>query len=235
MKKRLILAVVGLSIVAAIFLTEFLPRLQEKPPTVSDSRAVKTFTELYSAKSQQTWMNTYWLGTRVVKIPLDLWVYQEIIYETKPDVLIETGTYKGGSAYFFASIFELLNRGRVLSIDIKDQPEKPKHQRITYLVGPSTSKQIFQEIKSSIRQDEKVMVSRDSDHSYSHVTKELRLYSQLVTVGNYLVVEDTRVVAPGAGQALEKFMEETSDFIRDRSREKFLLTGNPGGFLKRVR
>ncbi len=235
MKKQLILAVVGLSIVAAIFLTKFLPRLQEKPPTVSDSRAVKTFTELYSAKSQQTWMNTYWLGTRVVKIPLDLWVYQEIIYETKPDVLIETGTYKGGSAYFFSSIFELLNRGRVLSIDIKDQPEKPKHQRITYLVGPSTSEQIFQEIKSSIRHDEKVMVSLDSDHSYSHVIKELRLYSQLVTVGNYLVVEDTRVVAPGAGQALEKFMEETSDFIRDRSREKFLLTGNPGGFLKRVR
>ena len=70
---------------------------------------------------------------------------------------------------------------------------------------------------------------------YYHVLKELRLYSQLVTVGNYLVVEDTRVVAPGAGQAVEKFMEETSDFIRDRSREKFLLTGNPGGFLKKVR
>ena len=170
MKRGLILAVVGLSIVGAIFVTKFPPRLQEKYPTVSDRDAVITFTELYGAKTQQTWMNTYWLGAPVVKIPLDLWVYQEIIYETEPDVLIEAGTYKGGSAFFFASIFELLNRGRVLTIDIQDQPEKPKHQRITYLVGSSTSEQIFQEIKSSIRKDERVMVSLDSDHSYSRIS-----------------------------------------------------------------
>ena len=123
----------------------------------------------------------------------------------------------------------------MLTIDIRDQPEKPEHQRITYLVGSSTSEEIFQKVKNSIQKDEKVMVSLDSDHSKDHVLKELRLYSQLVTVGNYLVVEDTQFPAPGPREAVEEFMKETSDFVRDESREKFLLTMNPGGFLKKVR
>ena len=99
-------------------------------------------------------------------------------------------------------------------------------------MGSSTSEEIFQKVTSSIRKGERVMVSLDSQHDKDHVLKELRLYSQLVTVGNYLVVEDTRFPA---GEAVEEFMKETSDFARDASREKFLLTSNPGGFLKKVR
>ena len=99
-------------------------------------------------------------------------------------------------------------------------------------MGSSTSEEIFQKVTSSIRKGERVMVSLDSQHDKDHVLKELRLYSQLVTVGNYLVVEDTRFPA---GEAVEEFMKETSDFARDESREKFLLTSNPGGFLKKVR
>lgn len=184
-----------------------------------------------------------WLGVPIQKGPLDTWVYQEIIYETKPDVLVEAGTADGGSAFFFASIFDLLKRGRVLTIDIADQPGRPQNGRITYLLGSSTSDAIFQQVKNSIRPGEKVMVSLDSDHHKDHVLKEMKLYSSLVTPGNYLVVEDTDINGhpvlprwgPGPMEAVEEFLKNSSDFIQDRSREKYGFTQFPGGWLKRVR
>jgi cephalosporin hydroxylase len=190
-----------------------------------------------------TWGNSGWLGVQIEKSPLDTWVYQEIIYETKPDVLVEAGTYKGGSALYFASIFDLLKRGRVLTIDIVEYPGRPQNQRITYLLGSSTSDAIFQQVRNSIHPGEKVMVSLDSDHHKDNVLKELRLYSGLVTPGNYLVVEDTDInghpvlprFGPGPMEAVEEFLKNNSDFIQDRSREKFGVTLFPGGWLKKVR
>lgn len=184
-----------------------------------------------------------WLGVLIGKGPLDNWVYQEIIYETKPDVLIEAGTYVGGSALYFASIFDLVKRGRVLTIDIKVFPNRPQNERITYLVGSSTSDAIFQQVKNSIHPGEKVMVSLDSDHHKDNVLKELKLYSGLVTPGNYLVVEDTDLnghpvvplFGPGPMEAVEEFLKNNSDFMQDRSREKYGFTQFPGGWLKRVR
>lgn len=190
---------------------------------------------------EQTMYNN-WLGVTVEKYPQDLWIYQEIITETRPDVLVEAGTFRGGSAFYFASIFDYLNHGRVLTIDVIKFPNLPQHPRITYLLGSSTSDPIFQQIKNSIRSGEHVMVSLDSDHHAAHVLEELKLYSQLVTVGDYLVVEDTEInghpVYPsfGAGptEALEEFLKTNHDFIQDRSREKFAVTSEPGGWLKRV-
>jgi cephalosporin hydroxylase len=193
--------------------------------------------------SSETWMNSRWLGVPIEKGPFDTWVYQEIIYETKPDVLIEAGTFKGGSALYFASIFDLMKRGRVLTIDIKEFPDRPQNERITYLLGSSTSDAIFQQVKNSIHPGEKVMVSLDSDHHKDHVLKELKLYSGLVTPGNYVVVEDTDLnghpvlplFGPGPMEAVEGFLKNNSDFIQDRSREKYGITLFPGGWLKRVR
>ena len=188
-------------------------------------------------------MNSRWLGVPIEKGPFDTWVYQEIICETKPDVLIEAGTFKGGSALYFASIFDLMKRGRVLTIDIKQFPDRPQNERITYLLGSSTSDAIFQQVKNSIHPGEKVMVSLDSNHHKDHVLKELKLYSGLVTPGNYLVVEDTDLnghpvlplFGPGPMEAVEEFLKNNSDFIQDRSREKYGVTLFPGGWLKRVR
>ncbi len=197
----------------------------------------------------KTWQNQTWLGLPIDKAPYDTWVYQEVIYETKPDVLIEAGTAQGGSALYFASIFDLVKRGRVLTIDIVAQPGRPQHERITYLLGSSTSDAIFQQVKNSIRPGERVMVSLDSDHHKDHVLKELKLYTGLVTPGNYLVVEDTDLnghpvyawfqgsgpKTPGPMEAVEEFLKNNSDFIQDRSREEHGVTMFPGGWLKRVR
>lgn len=177
------------------------------------------------------------------KYPTDLFIYQEIISETKPDLLIEAGTFKGGSAYYFASLFDLLGRGRVMTVDIQDRPGRPKHPRIEYLLMSSTSDEALLRIKSAIQPNDRVMVSLDSDHSAEHVFRELQLYAPLVSKGCYLVVEDTNInghpvyssFGPGSMEALEKFMANNQDFVIDHSREKFKLTVAPSGYLRRVR
>jgi cephalosporin hydroxylase len=202
-----------------------------------------SFHRWYYDNQKTTWDNTYWLGVPLEKCPLDLHIYQEILYETKPDVLIECGTYKGGSAYFFASMFDLLQHGKVITIDVKDFPMKPQHPRITYLVGSSVSPAVLKAVKASIQPGDRVMVSLDSDHHKEHVLKELEIYAPLVTLGNYLVVEDTNLnghpvvpdYGPGPAEALEEFLRRNPQFQRDPSREKFGLTFSPGGYLKRVR
>jgi cephalosporin hydroxylase len=199
------------------------------------------FHRLYHARGDRTYNNTYWLGVPVQKCPLDLWVFQEILFETRPDVLVETGTYKGGSAYFFASMFDLMGRGRVITIDIQDQPDKPRHPRIEYLLGSSTSPETVRQVRERIRPGERVMVVLDSDHKMAHVLEELRLYSGLVTPGNYLVVEDTHFnghpilprYGPGPMEAVEEFLRTAGGFEADREREKFGLTFNPRGYLRR--
>jgi cephalosporin hydroxylase len=192
--------------------------------------------------SETTWANTYWLGTPILKLPLDLWIYQEIIVETRPDVIIEAGTLKGGSALFFASICDLIDHGRVVSIDIQDfQP--PRHKRVRYLIGSSTSSEIVEQVKSAISPGDRVMVTLDSDHSMNHVLNELRIYSKLVTKDAYLVVEDTnlnghpiqRKYGPGPMEAVHAFLKENHDFAIDHSKEKYLLTFFPDGWLRKLR
>jgi cephalosporin hydroxylase len=212
---------------------------------VSEKETVDAFHRLYYDEAEKggTWKNTHWLGIPAHKCPLDLWVYQEIMHEVGPDVIVETGTYQGGSALYLASLCDVLGRGRVISIDIEAQPDLPKHDRITYLIGSSTSEGILEEVGAGIEPGAKVMVVLDSDHSAEHVAAELRSYSPLVTVGSYLVVEDTNVngnpilpgFGPGPGEAVEEFLRDNDDYEVDRSREKFFMTFNPGGYLKRVR
>ena len=204
---------------------------------------ITAFHILYHSDANHTWLNTYWRGVPVMKSPLDLWIYQEIIYETKPDVILEAGTRNGGSAYFFASLLELMQHGRVLTIDVQEHPGRPQHDRITYLTGSSTSEVTVQRVRELIGSQERVMVSLDSDHTKSHVLDEMRAYAGLVTVGSYLVVEDTNLnghpvwpkFGPGPKEAVEEFLAENTHFVADRGREKFCLTFNPGGFLKKVR
>jgi cephalosporin hydroxylase len=209
----------------------------------AERRIIKRFHKLYYYAKQRTWKNnTFWLSVPTAKCPLDLWVYQEIICETKPDIIIETGTAYGGSALYLSSICDLTDRGRIITIDIQAQPNRPEHQRITYLSGSSISTEIAAEVRSLIKPEDRVMLILDSDHRAAHVLSELEIYSQLVTVGCYLIVEDTNVnghpVLPlyGAGpmEAVEEFMDARTDFVMDSRREKFLMTFNPRGYLRRV-
>ncbi|MCX7722855.1 MAG: cephalosporin hydroxylase family protein [Verrucomicrobiae bacterium] len=190
----------------------------------------------------KTWTDTKWLGVRIGKIPFDLWVYQEILFETKPDIVIECGTGFGGSAYYLACIMDLLGKGRVVTIDVVEHPNRPQHSRIEYLTGSSTSAYIVEEVKKRIPTNSSAMVILDSDHSAPHVLRELNIYSRFVSKGNYLIVEDTNVNGhpvfplhgPGPMEAVKEFLRTTSEFKVDKTREKYLVTFNPNGFLLRV-
>jgi cephalosporin hydroxylase len=187
--------------------------------------------------------NIRWFGIPAQKNPLDMWVYQEIIYDIKPDIIIECGTFRGGSALFFANLFDLLENGKVITIDITEQKNRPQHNRIIYLQGSSTSDDIVGKVKSLITKNDRVLVSLDSDHRKQHVLNELNIYSQLVSKGSYIVVEDTNLngnpVYPTFGEgpmeAVKEFMKNNSEFVVDRSREKYLLTFYPNGYLKKVK
>jgi len=188
------------------------------------------------------WTEATWLGAQALKNPFDLWVYQEIMFETRPELVIETGTYRGGSAFFLASIFDLLGAGEVVSIDIEPvRDDYPGHPRITYLGGrSSTDPDVLAEVRA--RADGKrTLVILDSDHSQRHVAAELAEYAQLVPVGGYVIVEDSNIgqirkdLLPGPLEAIETFLATTNAFEIDRTREKFLITFNPSGYLRRVR
>jgi len=197
----------------------------------------------YTPSPTRTWHKTYWLGLPMYKCPLDLWIYQEIIHELKPDVIIESGTGSGGSALFFASICDLVGKGKVITIDIEENAERRKHARIKYVIGSSTSDKTLAVVRDSIGADDRVLVVLDSDHSMPHVLAELRCYSKLVTDGSYLIVEDTNInghpvspqFGPGPMEAVEAFLSEDDRFVVDREREKFFLSFNPHGYLKKVK
>jgi cephalosporin hydroxylase len=191
--------------------------------------------------ASDAWTKAAWLGTQALKNPLDLWVYQEIVVETQPELIVETGTYRGGSALFLASVCELLGKGEVVSIDIEPaRDDYPVHPRITYLAGrSSTDPGVVAEVRERAA-GRPVFVVLDSDHSQAHVEAELDAYSPIVPVGCYVVAEDSNIgqirkdLLPGPREAVRAFLSRTEDFEIDREREKFLLTWNPSGYLRRV-
>lgn len=214
------------------------------PTRVRERRArstIRRFHRLYYGHSGRTWRNTYWLGVPLQKCPLDLWMYQELLTEIRPELVVETGTFAGGSALYLGSCMDLVGRGRVITIDVVERDHRPEHARVSYLAGSSTDPDIVERVRQASASSAPVMVILDSDHSYDHVLAELRLYAPLVTPGSYLVVEDTNIgrpvepaLVPGPYEAVEEFLRGAPGFVRDPEREKFFLTFNPGGYLRRL-
>jgi cephalosporin hydroxylase len=195
---------------------------------------------MYRGSPGRTWQDTWWLGAPVLKCPLDLWIYQELITRVRPDVIFEMGTHKGGSAFYMASICDLLDNGRIVTVDIRDKTDRPEHPRITYLTGSSTSPEIISRITEEASGN--VMVILDSYHSRTHVLEELEAYGPLVTPGSYVIVEDTNMnghpsnpkFGPGPWEAAEEFVGSHPEFSVDVDCEKFFLTFNPRGYLRRL-
>jgi cephalosporin hydroxylase len=212
-------------------------------------RTIAEFHELFY--HSMVWVDrTRWQGVPVCKPPTDLWVLQEIIFELKPDLIVESGTAHGGSASFMASLLDLNRRGGVVTIDSTEYPDRPAHPRIEYLTGSSTDARIVAAVAERARGCESVLVILDAAHVASHVSAEIALYAPFVTVGSYLIVEDgnvdgnpvlpnyvcpyTGIPSGGPQAAIQAFIAGTSAFTIDNSRHKFLVTFNPNGYLKRV-
>lgn len=211
---------------------------------VRDSNIINLFHQLYYNTSTYTWNDTKWRGIRLAKCPLDLWQYQEIIVETKPDIIIETGTWCGGSALFLRDMLTLAHRGMwgtVFTID-KQPAVELGIPGVVQLVDDSVSPNVVSTVKGYISEHTKVMVILDSDHSKKHVLRELETWAQFVTEGCYLIVEDTNVnghpvrIEHGSGpwEALEEWLPKHFEFKHDGYRERFMMTFNPYGYYKRV-
>jgi cephalosporin hydroxylase len=170
--------------------------------------------------------NLTWLGVKIEKTPLDAFIFQEIIAEKRPDTIIECGTNFGGSAYFFATLFDLLKiDGKIITIDNVERT-RPQHPKIEYVLSNC--------LLTDIKPVGKTMVILDCNHEADHVYQELIKFSPLVTSGQYLVVEDTDYpISRGRGpkRAVKQFLMDDNSFENDTTREKLCLSSNLGGWL----
>lgn len=184
-----------------------------------------------------------WMGRPVWKNVMDAWIYQEIIYEVRPDVIVEIGSKFGGSTGYFADLLELLKNGVVVSIDIDRSEYDLRHERVIALTGKSSDPEILEQVEELCR-GKNAMVVQDGAHDKKQVMEDLVNYSKFVGEGSYFVVEDGIVDLfhegdglgfrdPGPLAAVEEFLSGNSDFESDLSKERYLLTYNPKGFLKR--
>ncbi len=202
--------------------------------------------------------NFTWLGRPIIQYPQDIVAMQELIWEVKPDLVIETGIAHGGSLVLYASILELLGGdGRILGVDVDIRSQNrtaieahPMAKRIEMIQGSSTDAAVVARVMESVRGRKRVMVVLDSDHTHAHVLRELELYSPFVTKDSYLVVFDTvvelmskeafpnRPWGPGDNPwtAVQRFLESNDRFeIDGRVEDKLLVTVAPGGYLRCIR
>jgi cephalosporin hydroxylase len=219
-------------------------------PVLDDAerKVVERFSDLYYSKLDSgRGLHTIvlsWMGHELFKCPLDLWIYQELIIRERPDLIVEIGTYKGGSALYLAHMCDAVGAGTVVSVDIDATHAaiRPQHERIRYVLGSSIDPEIFASIKSVAEGKRNVMVILDGDHRCEHVLKELLLYQSLIRPGGYMIVEDTNInghptypeFGPGPWEAVSLFLDTNPPFKVDRTCERFLLTMNPRGYLRRL-
>lgn len=219
-------------------------------------KAAKDFNE-HSNKCQYSY-NFSWMGRPIIAYPQDMIAMQEIIWEIKPDLIIETGIAHGGSLVYYASLLELIGvNGEVLGIDneIRDHNRKlienhKMSKRIKMIEGDSISEETFKNVKRISKRKKNILVCLDSNHTHDHVLRELELYSKLTTVGSYCVVFDTiieelpkdympggRPWNPGNNPktAVNEFLKYNDNFVIDKNiNNKLLISVSPDGYLKRI-
>lgn len=186
---------------------------------------------------------TTYFGIRTLKSPVDFWIYQEILFETRPDFVIEIGNCCGGSTLALAHLCDCLGKGQVVALDLSHEavPELVRrHPRIHLIEGDAC--QSFAKVRALVPRGAGVMVIEDSAHTFENTLGVLNTYSGLIQPGGYFIVEDGIInhgldggPSPGPYEAIGAFVENHPDFEIDRNRESFLITWNPKGYLRRVR
>lgn len=197
-----------------------------------------------------------WMGRPIIQLPQDMMAMQELIWNIKPDLVIECGIAHGGSIIYYASLLELQGHGEVLGIDRDIRPHNrlaieshPMFKRIRMIEGSSVDLAVVEQVRA-LAAGKKVILVLDSNHTHEHVLEELRLYAPLVSLGSYCVVMDTvvedmpadafpdRPWGPGDNPktAVWAYLEENGDFEIDRQmNDKLLISVAPDGYLRRVR
>lgn len=208
-----------------------------------------------AASAHRYTYNFRWLGAPIIQFPQDIVALQEVIWNVRPELVVETGVARGGSVIFYASMLELLGgNGRVLGVDIdirehnRETIERhPLARRIELIEGSSTAEDVVARVADAATHAESVVVVLDSSHAHDHVVAELRAYSPFVTSGSYLVVLDTIVERMpedafpdrpwGRGSnpmtALDEFLSEDSRFEIDTTiDDRLLISVAPRGYLR---
>lgn len=197
----------------------------------------------------ETWPKNTFLGVPIQQNPIDMYLYQEMIFKTRPSNIIQTGVADGGSILYFAKLMDMVCRndpmpsygGYVIGIDSDPESMKGYHRRVIKLYRDSVNVWVRGWILGSKLNN--FMVSLDSNHSYEHVLREIDIYSQFVGIGQYMVVEDTNInghpvysdFGPGPLEAVEEFLKDTKNFVRDDDLwKRQLMSHHQFGWLKRV-
>ena len=211
-----------------------------------------------ASNSAQYSYNFSWMGRPIIQYPQDMIAMQEIIWDIKPDLIIEAGIAHGGSLIYYASLLELIGNGEVLGIDIDIREHNRKEienhkmfKRIKMISGSSIDETTIEEVKKYAESKKKILVSLDSNHTHDHVLKELELYSPLVSPGSYIVVFDTIVedlpegyfsqsrpwgIGNNPKTAVQEFLQKNRQFVIDEMIDnKLLISVAPGGYLKRIK
>ena len=194
-----------------------------------------------------------WLGVPIIQLPEDILMMQELIYKVRPDVIVETGTAHGGTAIFYASMLELLGKGRVITVDVEIRKYNrlaiqahPMARRITLIEDDSVNVDLIKTLDHMIEPSDKVLVALDSNHTYDHVRRELDLYASLVSRGSYIVVFDgvmeVLIDAPSGksewkvdnpAAAIRDFIDANPEWESDLYYNRLNVTYCENGFIRR--
>lgn len=237
------------------FEEEKIKQIEANSQNIALKEAAHQF-NLQSNKAKYSY-NFSWMGRPIIQYPQDMILMQEIIWDIKPDLIIETGIAHGGSLIFYASLLELIGNGEVLGIDIEIRmhnriaiEEHPMYKRIKMLEGNSVTEEMVNKVKSCADGKSKIIVCLDSNHTHQHVLDELSYYSPFVSIGSYIVVFDTIVenlpenylpnrswgIGNNPMTAVESFLKNNENFEIDNNIDnKLLISVAPGGYLKRVK
>lgn len=239
--------------------TDFKAEVRENIARIAADERFSRICEEWTVRSSQLKYsyNFEWLGLPIIQLPQDIIAMQELIWRIKPDVIIETGIARGGSAVFYASLLKLIGKGKVISIECELREANraalanhPMSGLIEIIDGDSVSADTLAMLRARLEPDDVIMVCLDSNHSHDHVLKELELYSPLVTPGSYIVVFDTIVeflpepeqkTRPwGKGDnpltAVQAFLAGNDDFVVDENLTRKLgVSYAPSGYLERIR
>ncbi len=248
--------------------------LSKSKETLWDSEITRKFVHHwidYTTKNWAVLFGSRFLGLPLMQNPADMWITQEIIAEIRPDFIIETGTLCGGSALYYATILKQVNnKGKVITVDIDTKPridainnlikendrlyntvKEISDNYIEFITSNSVDPALIERLKEQTK-NKKVLVTLDSCHGYEHVLNEITLYSQLVSPGSYLIVQDTYIddneewlethtadcpgkkIKGGPLKAVKEFLEKNHDFKVDKSKERLLFTSYPSGYLKKI-